>query len=52
MTCSGVEGSSATHKHNAVKSSVNLTWEAPEIQVMEIVLLLKMVIIQIYVNVE
>lgn len=32
MTCSGVEGSSATHKHNAVKSSVNLTWEAPEIQ--------------------
>ena len=39
MTCNGVKSSSATHKHNAVKSNVNLTWEAPEIQVMEIVLL-------------
>ena len=35
MTCNGVKSSSATHKNNDVKSSVNLTWEAPEIQVME-----------------
>jgi len=32
MKCNGVDSSSVTHKHNAVKSSVNLTWKSPNIE--------------------
>ena len=32
MTCNGVKANSVTHTHNRVKSSVNLTWESPNIQ--------------------